>query len=75
MALNDFHKEEEMHTMTALSKKQKQIAIIEEGLGLTLALILQNYGILTTIYEREMHDKSLERGGSLDIHEETGQKL
>ncbi|MFJ5671603.1 FAD-dependent oxidoreductase [Bacillus safensis] len=42
--------------------------------GLTLALILQNFGIQTTIYEREVHDKSLERGGSLDIHEETGQK-
>ncbi|MFD4419729.1 FAD-dependent monooxygenase [Bacillus safensis] len=51
--------------MTALSKKQKQIAIIGGGPGgLTLALILQNYGIQTTIYEREMHDKSLERGRS-----------
>ncbi|WP_224928487.1 FAD-dependent oxidoreductase [Bacillus safensis] len=61
--------------MTALSKDQKQIAIIGGGPGgLTLALILQNYGIQTTIYEREVHDKSLERGGSLDIHEETGQK-
>ena len=61
--------------MTALSKDQKQIAIIGGGPGgLTLALILQNYGIQTTIYEREIHDKSLERGGSLDIHEETVQK-
>lgn len=33
MALNDFHNEEEMHTMTALSKDQKQIAIIGGDLG------------------------------------------
>lgn len=60
--------------MTKQSKEQKKIAIIGGGPGgLTLALILQQKGINVTIYEREAYDKNTERGGSLDIHEETGQ--
>lgn len=56
-------------------KEQKRIAIIGAGPGgLTLALILQRNGIPSVIYEREPHDKSHQRGGSLDIHEESGQK-
>ncbi|RNB86542.1 FAD-dependent monooxygenase [Brevibacillus nitrificans] len=61
--------------MTSTKTKQhKRIAIIGAGPGgLTLALILQRHGISSVIYEREQHDKSHERGGSLDIHEDSGQ--
>jgi 2-polyprenyl-6-methoxyphenol hydroxylase-like FAD-dependent oxidoreductase len=60
--------------MTSVSKEQQRIAIIGAGPGgLTLAIILQRHGIQSIIYERELHDLSHERGGSLDIHEETGQ--
>lgn len=61
--------------MIPASKELKRIAIIGAGPGgLTLALILQRHGIQSVIYEREPHDKSHQRGGSLDIHEESGQK-
>jgi len=61
--------------MTNASNEQKRIAIIGAGPGgLTLALILQRHGIQSVIYERELHDVSHERGGSLDIHEESGQR-
>lgn len=41
---------------------------------MTLALILQRQGIQSVIYERELCDTSHERGGTLDIHEESGQR-
>jgi 2-polyprenyl-6-methoxyphenol hydroxylase-like FAD-dependent oxidoreductase len=66
----------EMISMTTpTAKAQRKIAIIGGGPGgLTLALILQEHGIASVIYEREQEDKSHERGGSLDIHEESGQR-
>lgn len=61
--------------MTIASIEQKRIAIIGAGPGgLTLALILQRHGVQPVVYERELYDTSRERGGSLDIHEESGQK-
>ncbi|MCM3626899.1 FAD-dependent monooxygenase [Paenibacillus glycanilyticus] len=60
--------------MTTINKTQKQIAIIGGGPGgLTLALILQRHGIKATVYEREAQDANGQRGGSLDIHEDSGQ--
>ncbi|MBH8605185.1 NAD(P)/FAD-dependent oxidoreductase [Thermoactinomyces sp. CICC 10522] len=57
-----------------MTLQEKSIAIIGGGPGgLMLALILQRNGIKATIYEREPDDKNMERGGSLDIHEDTGQ--
>ncbi len=54
--------------------KNKRIAIIGGGPGgLTLALLLQQNGMEPVIYEREMLDMNNQRGGSLDIHEESGQ--
>lgn len=60
--------------MTAASAKEQRIAIIGGGPGgLTLALILQRHGIKAVVYEREDSDKNRDSGGSLDIHEDTGQ--
>jgi 2-polyprenyl-6-methoxyphenol hydroxylase-like FAD-dependent oxidoreductase len=65
-----------MFTMkTTTMNDHRRIAIIGGGPGgLTLALILQKHGIPSVIYERELEDKSHERGGSLDIHENSGQQ-
>ncbi|KEO83062.1 FAD-dependent oxidoreductase [Tumebacillus flagellatus] len=60
--------------MSTLSK-QKRIAIIGAGPGgLMLALLLQRRGLQPVVYERAPHDLNAESGGSLDIHEESGQK-
>ncbi|SFM35701.1 2-polyprenyl-6-methoxyphenol hydroxylase [Paenibacillus sp. 1_12] len=58
----------------ATNKKQLRIAIIGGGPGgLTFALILQKHGIQSVIYEREPFDTNTQRGGSLDLHEDSGQ--
>ncbi|WP_237392074.1 FAD-dependent oxidoreductase [Paenibacillus dendrobii] len=58
----------------AQSKEPQRIAIIGGGPGgLTLALILQRHGIQTVVYEREAFDPNREKGGSLDIHGDSGQ--
>lgn len=50
------------------------IAIVGGGpCGLTLARLLECKGIDYVVYERDESDVSVRRGGSLDIHAETGQ--
>ncbi|KAK4066281.1 uncharacterized protein Triagg1_8113 [Trichoderma aggressivum f. europaeum] len=50
------------------------IAIIGAGpCGLTLARLLECRGVDYVVYERDESDSSNRRGGSLDIHAETGQ--
>ncbi|MGG1517896.1 NAD(P)/FAD-dependent oxidoreductase [Paenibacillus oryzisoli] len=59
---------------TSNSTITKRIAIIGAGPGgLTLALILKRHGIASVIYEREAYNPNRERGGSLDIHSDSGQ--
>ncbi|HSH97500.1 MAG: FAD-dependent oxidoreductase [Methylophilaceae bacterium] len=50
------------------------IAIIGGGPGgLTLARILYLHGIVATVFESDAHPLARPQGGSLDMHEETGQ--
>jgi 2-polyprenyl-6-methoxyphenol hydroxylase-like FAD-dependent oxidoreductase len=52
----------------------RSIAIVGAGLsGLVLARILGNHGITATVYESDPSGAIRKQGGSLDIHEESGQ--
>jgi 2-polyprenyl-6-methoxyphenol hydroxylase-like FAD-dependent oxidoreductase len=52
-----------------------RIAIIGGGPGgLTLTRILACHGIRTTVFERETHPLERPQGGTLDLHEDSGQE-
>jgi 2-polyprenyl-6-methoxyphenol hydroxylase-like FAD-dependent oxidoreductase len=54
--------------------QERRIAIIGAGLGgLVLARILQIHGISCTVYELDIAADARKQGGSLDMHEESGQ--
>ncbi|MGK5728597.1 FAD-dependent oxidoreductase [Streptomyces sp. URMC 124] len=57
-----------------LTSSTPRIAIVGAGLGgLVCASVLQQHGFPVTVFERETGPGSRSQGGSLDIHEGTGQ--
>lgn len=55
--------------------KQLQIAIIGTGPGgLTLARLLQQRGFAVTVYERDASRDARPQGGTLDLHDDSGQR-
>lgn len=56
--------------------KNKKVAIIGGGpVGLTMAKLLQQNGIDVTVYERDINPQSRIFGGTLDLHQNTGQEV
>jgi 2-polyprenyl-6-methoxyphenol hydroxylase-like FAD-dependent oxidoreductase len=52
----------------------QSIVIVGAGLsGLVLARVLEKHGISSTVYELDTSSDARRQGGSLDIHEESGQ--
>jgi tetracycline resistance monooxygenase len=52
----------------------RKIAIIGAGpVGLTMAKLLQQKGVDVTVYERDSHPQTRIWGGTLDLHESSGQ--
>jgi 2-polyprenyl-6-methoxyphenol hydroxylase-like FAD-dependent oxidoreductase len=52
----------------------RQVAILGAGpVGLTLAKLLQQQGVGVTVYERDADAQARVWGGTLDLHEDTGQ--
>ncbi|KAI1818076.1 hypothetical protein GGS20DRAFT_529669 [Poronia punctata] len=58
-----------------MSTSIPRIAVVGAGPGgLMLASILHKHGISCTIFERDSSAAARDQGGSLDIHDDTGQK-
>ncbi|SDI82762.1 FAD-dependent oxidoreductase [Chryseobacterium jejuense] len=56
--------------------KDKKIAIIGAGpAGLTMAVLLQQKGADVTVYERDKNEDTRVWGGTLDLHQDSGQKV
>ncbi|MDF7813791.1 NAD(P)/FAD-dependent oxidoreductase [Hymenobacter sp. YC55] len=52
----------------------RQVAILGAGpVGLTMARLLQQQGVPVTVYERDATPQARVWGGTLDLHEDTGQ--
>lgn len=65
---------ENIHLSETHLLHSKRIAIIGGGpAGLTLARLLQMRGIAVTVYERDASADARGQGGSLDLHEDSGQ--
>ncbi|RKT52833.1 FAD-dependent oxidoreductase [Saccharothrix australiensis] len=61
-----------MHSPTP---REARIAVIGAGPGgLTCARVLRRHGIPVTVYDRDPDAHSRDQGGSLDLHEEDGQR-
>jgi 2-polyprenyl-6-methoxyphenol hydroxylase-like FAD-dependent oxidoreductase len=55
--------------------KNKKIAILGAGpVGLTMARLLQQKGLNVTVYERDENAETRISGGTLDLHQGTGQE-
>ena len=53
----------------------KKVAIIGAGpVGLTMAILLQQKGVDVIVYERDQSAQTRVWGGTLDLHQESGQK-
>lgn len=54
--------------------RNKKIAIIGAGpVGLTMAKLLQQEGIIVSVYERDKDSQTRITGGPLDLHKDSGQ--
>ncbi len=53
----------------------KKVAIIGAGpVGLTMAVLLQQKGVEVSVYERDVNAQARVWGGTLDLHQDSGQK-